>query len=377
MTMQSIYITGLIGTIYDSQGNVSQKGVELIDIIKQVKGYSQVDGFNVYINSEGGVFETGFEIYDYLEALKKGGKIINTIGIEQVASIATVPFMAGVNRTLRPNTNFLIHSPMLIIDQTMNASNLEEAIALLQPIEKKLIDFYKKTTGLMEAEILPLVKKETSLNPSDAYDLKFATEYQAEFTKAVAYLKRDNLNNNNQMTENDKSWLDNLISNAVAKIKGTTHKKSFKVIALKKGKIVNVDVTDANGTVIVFAEVADGVMPMEGDMGTIDGAPAVGEYLMPDGTTYLMDETGMVTQVVMPTEGAVVDVEEVDNLKAEILTLQEEIASLKDQLASQTTNYTSEIVNLKKQVTSRFQTVDQKTHNRVEQTTNKRKLLKD
>ena len=346
MNYENIFINGLIGTIYDSQGNVKEKGVELIDVIKQVQNAPFADGYNVYINSEGGVVETGFEIYDYLKSI---GKQINTIGTGQVASIATIIFMAGESRKLKTGTNFLIHLPMIGVDGFLNSQELEQAKLDLAPIEKRLIDFYKKATGLSEEAIAPLLKRETSLNPSDAFDLKFATEYDVEFNKAVAYLKKDNLNNDNQMTENDKSWIEEKFSGILNLIKGKEPKIGFNVVALTKGTIVNVDVTDANGTIVTFPDVADGTMPVVGDKAMVDGKPAEGEYLMPDGSTFIF-AGGELTQIVEPME------QEVD-----VTALQSEIEDLKSQLATQTTNYETAIVDLKKQFVSKFEKPDPAT----------------
>ena len=340
MNYENIFINGLIGTIYDNLGNVKEKGVEFIDVIKQVQSAPFADGYNVYINSEGGVVETGFEIYDYLRSI---GKPINTIGVSQVASIATVVFMAGESRKLKTGTNFLIHLPMIGVDGFLNSQELEKAKLDLAPIEKRLIDFYKKTTGLTEEAIAPLLKKETSLNPSDAFDLKFATEYDVEFAKAVAYLKKDNLNTNNQMNQEDKSWIDKQFTALIDLVKGKEPKKGFNVVALTKGAIVNVDVTDANGTLITFPDVADGAMPIVGDVATVDGKPAEGEYLMPDGTTFVF------------TAGALTQVIEAGEVEVDVTALQEENAQLKEQLATQTTNYETAIVNLKKQIVSKFE----------------------
>jgi ATP-dependent protease ClpP protease subunit len=360
MNYENIFINGLIGTIYDGQGNVKEKGVELIDVIKQVQNAPFAEGYNVYINSEGGVVETGFEIYDYLRSV---GKPINTIGVNQVASIATVVFMAGDVRRLKTGTNFLIHLPMIGIDGFLNSQDLEQAKIDLQPIEKKLIDFYKKTTGLTEEAIAPLLRKETSLDPSTAFDLRFATEYDVEFTKAVAYLKKDNLITNNQMNENDKSWIEEKFGSILNLIKGKEPKKGFNVVSLAKGTIVNVDVTDANGTIVTFPEVADGTMPIVGDIATVDGKPVEGEYLMPDGSTFIF-EGGVLMQIVEATE------QEVD-----VTALQTEIETLKTQLATQTTNYETAIVNLKTQIVSKFEKPEPKD-SKDDNKTNTRKLLK-
>lgn len=346
MNYANIYINGLIGTIYDNNGGVQEYGTELIDVVKQVQANSLADGYNVYINSEGGVVETGFEIYDYLRSV---GKPINTIGFNQVASIATIIFMAGDKRTLKPNTDFMIHLPMIGIEGFLNSQDLEQAKLELEPIEKRLVDFYKKATGLNEEALIPFLRKETTLDPKTATDLKFATDYDAEPMKAVAYLKKDNLNTNNQMTENDKSWIEEKFSNILNLIIGKEPKKGFNVVALAKGTIVNVDVTDANGAIITFPDVADGTMPVVGDKATVDGTPAEGEYLMPDGSTFVF-AGGELTQIVPPNE------QEVD-----VTALQAENEALKAQLATQTTNYETAIVDLKKQIVSKFEKPDPAT----------------
>ena len=107
-----IYISGLIGTFGD------EKGVELIDVISQVKKQPQATSFEVYINSEGGVVDVGFDIYNFLKSL---GLPITTIGNGMVASIATVIFMAGTKRVVTPNTDFMIHLPMGGIEGILQA----------------------------------------------------------------------------------------------------------------------------------------------------------------------------------------------------------------------------------------------------------------
>jgi len=338
MEIAKIFINGLIGTIYNNDGTIKQKGVELIDIVREVQGYPFASEFEVYINSEGGVVETGFEIYYYLRSL---GKPITTIGVSQVASIATVIFMAGDSRKLKKGTDFLIHLPMIGLEGYHNSTELESIQRDIQVVEKQLIDFYKKTTNLTEEAILPLLKKETILNAEMAFDLRFATEYDLEF-EAVAYLKDKNsinLNTDKQMTENEKSWFEKILNTALLNVGLKSPKKGFTIVSLKKGAIVNLDVTDANGVIITFPDVAEGSMPQVGDMATIDGNPAEGEYLMPDGSTYVF-VAGSLTQIVDATEV------EVD--------LKTENENLKAQLEAQKEAFTNELVNIKRQVTSKF-----------------------
>jgi ATP-dependent Clp protease protease subunit len=146
----NIYISGQIGT-FDGVA-----GVELIDVIGQVKKQPQASAFNVHINSEGGLVDVGFDIYHYLKAL---GKPITTIGSGIVASIATVIFMAGNQRQVRENTPFMIHLPW---GGSMGTANeLEQFADQLRAIEKKMVGFYKKALNLQEQALLPLLKNET------------------------------------------------------------------------------------------------------------------------------------------------------------------------------------------------------------------------
>ena len=98
----NIYISGQIGSFDGTPG------IELIDVVSQVKKQPKATAFNVHINSEGGLVDVGFDIYHYLKSL---GKPITTIGSGIVASIATVIFMAGSKRLIRENTPFMIHLP--------------------------------------------------------------------------------------------------------------------------------------------------------------------------------------------------------------------------------------------------------------------------
>lgn len=73
----NIYISGQIGN-FDGV-----KGVELLDVIAQVRNQPEATDFNVHINSEGGLVDVGFDIYHYLKSL---GKPVTTIGSGIVAT---------------------------------------------------------------------------------------------------------------------------------------------------------------------------------------------------------------------------------------------------------------------------------------------------
>lgn len=342
----NIYINGLIGDCGD------QKGVELIDVIKAVQAQPNVESYNVHIvNSEGGVVDTGFEIYNYLLSLPVP---VDTIGSVLVASISTVIFMAGRNRTLKLNTDFMIHLPTFSYLEYADSLQLDQYSQELKVIEKNIIKLYGDGTGLNTEALMPLLKKETWLTPQEAIDLKFATAIQQEEeVKAVAKLKSNiNKNKNINMSEDDKNWLEKLFSKTVAKSNG---KKVVNYIALKKGSIVNVDVTDANGILITFPDVEDGYTPEIGDAATIDGAPAMGEYLMPDGSTYVFTD-GVLSQI---NEATTNEATETDALNSRIAELEAQV--LKKE--TENTTLSAEVVNIKKQIIAKFE---------VEKTTGKK-----
>lgn len=291
----NIYITRQIGS-FDGF-----KGVELLDVMKQVKEYPDATAYNVYIDSEGGLVDTGFDIYNYLISL---GKPITTIGTGMVASIATVIFMAGQTRYIQEGTRFMIHLPW---DMPVgNSYELQMVVDSLEQYNKRMVDFYKKALDIQEEGILPLLKNETWLTPEQLNTLGFTNSQVPQLT-AVAKLKpKNNTNNNNmELTEKDKGWLKEQLD-AVAK--------------LFKGKPKAKVLTDANGVSVDFTDVADDAAITVGMMATIDGAPAEGSYVMSDGNTYVF-VAGELTEII--------EAEPTDDAAAKLAALEAENEALK------------------------------------------------
>lgn len=319
----TIYINGQIGS-YENE-----KGTELIDIIQQVKAQAGATSFRVHINSEGGVVDTGFDIFNYLKSLQVP---ITTVGSGLVASIATVIFMAGDKRILTSGTQFMIHSPMGGIDGT--ADEIEAYAQSVRDCENKLIKFYTNQTGLGADAIAPLLRNETWLTEEQATSLGFATTSN-EPILAKAYL---NLNNDKQMTKEDKSWIE-------AKFEAIQN--------LFTKTIVNIVLQDANGVEIEFPEVMDGETPAIGAMANVDGQPAEGEYLMPDGSTYVF-AAGALSEI-REAEGASVEIE-LEALRQQLAEKEAELqanAGLLAEKETQILNIAKEVKELKAGITSK------------------------
>lgn len=332
----NIYINGLIG----SWG--SEIGVELIDVIQQVKKQPEATSFKVHINSEGGAVDVGFDIYNYLKSLNKP---VEVVGSGRVMSIATVIFMAGEKRILKEGTQFMIHLPWGGIDGT--AEEIEAYSKEVKYVEDKLIKFYTEVTATTKEAVFPLLRNETYLTSEQALDLGFTTAQYMPVAARVYF----NSNIDKSMTnlkEEDKSWLEdqfNKIANA------------FKP---KKEEIKNVMLQDANGATLDFPDVAEDAMPQVGDVATVDGEPAEGEYLMPSGETYVF-AAGELTEIIAAEGGEEEDVEalkseneslreQLEALNAEKETLSTELASSKETLAE----VEKEVLALKKNVKSKF-----------------------
>lgn len=307
----NIYINGLIGTRLNEKGEVEEKGVELLDVILQVKNQPKAESFTVYINSPGGYVDVGFEIHDYLKSL---GKPIKTVGQGMVASIATVIFMAGSQRVLKPNTEFFLHLPGGGIDG--NSEEIEMYSKEMKEVEKKILNFYTETTGLTENEILPLLRKETFLNSDEALKLGFATE-KTEASRAVAYFK--DKPKKSKMSKKDKG--------IIAKLK-----------AIVNGlPVTNKIVFDAEGNELDFYELEDDATIEVGAKANYDGTAADGEYKVaseddPEVVLTYVFERGVLTEIIVP---------EAEEEEDEMTALKAENESLKTQLAEKETEVTA------------------------------------
>lgn len=341
----NIYINGELG-----------ENVHLVDVIKQIQGSPNAERYNVYINSIGGTVDVGFDIYNYLVSLNKH---IVTIGNGIVASAATVIFMAGNERKLRKNTDFMIHLPWG--EAVGTADEIQSYADLLYRYEKKVVDFYVKTTGLTEEAIKPLLKNETWLNSSDAFDMNFLTEHEIEFqiaAKAVYNFKTDT--NMTNLSEVDKTWIE---------------KKFESIQALFKGAVKNIVLQDATGLELEFPDVADGESPAVETKVLVDGAPAEGSYLMPDGMTYVC-VGGILTEIIEAENG---EDEDMKALKAENESLKEQLANASAEAknsADVVAKLQEEFVQLKSKVTSSFKADAKKDAKKDEDAAEKSPALK-
>lgn len=299
-----IFISGLIGS------NGKEKGVELVDVISQVRKQPEATSFSVYINSEGGYVDVGFDIYNYLKSL---GLPITTIGTGMVASIATVIFMAGQKRIVTPNTQFMIHFPMAGISNA-TAEEMEMYSKELKSVENKIVDFYSKETALQKEAITPLLRNETFLTEKQLYDLGFVTQETPLKIAARAIIKNQK---SKTMAKKEKSVLDKIRA------------------MLGKDPIVNKVVFAADDREIVFPNLEEDAEVVVGETATIDGSPAEGEVTAADGRIFVF-EAGELVEI---KEAATSEMneEEIAEVLTEVLEIVEEIAEEVEEVREEVT----------------------------------------
>lgn len=171
-----VFINGVIGS------DEREKGVELIDIISQVKAYPSATSLVVNINSPGGYTKVGHAIADYLQSLSIP---IDTIADVLCASIASRIFMVGQNRTIIQGTEFLIHNPWMATEG--DADHMREAADFLEESEKELIQIYDSITNIGKEGIDGLMKTDTPMTAEKAYELGFATAIRPRMNAVAKY----------------------------------------------------------------------------------------------------------------------------------------------------------------------------------------------
>jgi ATP-dependent Clp protease protease subunit len=326
--------------------------VTLMSVIEQIKAVTEPTSITVNINSDGGDVDMGFDIYNYLRSLKLP---VTTVAENSCCSIATVIFMAGDKRIVKENTMFMIHLPWGQAVGT--AEEIANYAQMVKDAEDRLVKFYVDTTNNTKEAILPLMQQETFLSKEQSLTLGFATEMQ-KVVSAKAYFN-SNLNKmQTQLSKEDKTWIE---------------KQFEKVLNIGKSNVkALMTLQDASGVSIEFTDLNEGDVPKVDDVATVDGAPAEGEFLMPDGST-LVFVGGVVTEIIPVSTD---DTEEMEALR-------QENSDLKEQLQTANANFTAlqnEVKNLKRGITSRLNVDNKRTPNKGANDNGeptKRKLLKD
>jgi len=142
---------------------------------KELDALGDIDVLNIYINSDGGDPFAAHAMYNIV----KRHKATKNVYIDGLAASAASDFaMVGDTIYMPENAMMMIHNPWTIA--VGNANDFRKLADDLDNIRKSSIADYQGKSGLSEEKIIEIMDAETWLTASEAVELGFADEIEAE-----------------------------------------------------------------------------------------------------------------------------------------------------------------------------------------------------
>jgi ATP-dependent protease ClpP protease subunit len=311
---------------------------KLTDLLMHLNAAKNESVIKLIIASPGGFTDIANQMREVLEA---SGKLIYSTNSGDVASAAVELFLTAPkeNRTFNPEKGiFLIHMPFIDpIDGgvTGTAEEIQQVADEMRLLEKDIVKYYSKKTNVSSNILEGFMKENIPLTTEQVESLGFATIIKPVF-KAVAYYK----SNKNEMDNKE----------VIEKMTGI-EKLLGKVMSFIKPK--NLMVQDTNGAQIDFGpDIQDPSQIVVGIPATVDGNPAEGEYVLPDGST-LVFAAGSLAEI-KPTQGDTAEAlkRENEQLKAELAAKSQEFDSFKQSAENQIKEITTQFKAFRNQFSS-------------------------
>ncbi len=304
-------------------------GMSFLDIDKFIGSIPEDDGeINLTINCRGGMTDQALAMYD---ALRATGKTISAEVIGECSSSATLLLLAAKKelRKAHPNASILIHNPYISGFVEGDAKRIGNIADSLEDVRNQFLDIYVERTGADRDVLSAMMDEDKPMNVAKAIELGFISEEILPISAT-----RKPINNSNKMSIKEK------IFSALAKVFGMT-------LETADGKTLELEKESGE--------------PVVGDKVTSED----GEYLMPDGSTIVVEES-VITEI-RPAEEVVEETEaeqgeeveesetelkedeqlsekdaEIDRLKAEIAEKDAEIDRLRQELEDAKANAKSD-----------------------------------
>lgn len=158
-----------LSMLMDDQSAVTSS----VDVAQAISDLpDETKAIEVHINSYGGSVSEGVAIYN---ALRESGKQVTTVCDGFAASIASVIFMAGTRRVMRPASLLMLHNPWMS-GVTGNAKELRKQADDLDVIAELSKTAYLSGGGLDAETLDQLMDAETWVKPEQAVEWGLATE---------------------------------------------------------------------------------------------------------------------------------------------------------------------------------------------------------
>lgn len=288
----------------------------------------------VRLHCDGGSATEGWAMYDRLRAT---GKEITCIVEGNAASMATVILMAAPKerRKAYENAHILVHNPWAVVMTAADADDMQKMANDLKAEQERLVNLYVERCGVDRDTIQSLMDEDKFITAAEAKELGIIGEIIPPISAKV----RTTTNSNNMNEVNVKA---SLLDRMLAKLgfKTLDEAASLEIKAL--------ELSTADGQTLTI-EREEG-QPQIGDAANPDG-----EWLMPDGTTIVV-ENGVITDIkpkedapeanadddkkgeVDPTTEEDDKDEEMERLRERIAELEKENEELRQQLESANAN---------------------------------------
>jgi ATP-dependent protease ClpP protease subunit len=128
------------------------------------------DALYFMIASNGGDVDSGFVLYNFLQALQ-GGMQVTMHNIGNIDSIANVIFLSGSQRFASPNASFHFHGVAMNVRGPMNRNALKETLSRCEGMENRIMRTIN-TRSKLSTEAL-----EGLFSQGEGKDVDFALEH--------------------------------------------------------------------------------------------------------------------------------------------------------------------------------------------------------
>lgn len=302
MDTYSIPINGIIGK-KPEEDQSDDKYFGMPELLIHLKNSAKYSVLELLIDSPGGDIDEGLRMK---EAIISTGKTVISKNTGDVMSMAVDLFLIphSENRYFNPSKGrFLIHNPWTTAEG--DSAYLDAVSKEMKRYEKDCAKRYAEATGTDENIIGQFMAEEVYMTPEQIEQLGFAKIVRPEI-KAVA---KFNINKNEKMELKQVEEKLSIIEKFMLKVE---------TFFTPKAMVVN----DVNGTELDFgSSITDVSQIVVGVSATVAGAPAAGEFTMPDGTIYVFE--GGILNEIRPAGGMDDEMLKAENekLKAELEAL--------------------------------------------------------
>lgn len=165
--LKGVMILNDLQDVYDFLGREAVSPKKLLDQLPEDNSDVVIE-----VNSQGGVVNAGSEIYTALRNYK-GNVTAEVTGM--AGSSASFAIMGADKVVISPTAQIMIHKASFR-EVSGNSDDLDRASDALKSIDKSIINAYVAKTGIDEATLMDMMKKETYMSAHEAVELGFADE---------------------------------------------------------------------------------------------------------------------------------------------------------------------------------------------------------